>query len=121
MNSFVRRNRLSIFILFSIILICVFLIDSTERYNNLVSFRTYKGNVYSLEKIDDEDINALKVHVYSSRVNWILGRVCFSRNIASYQKGKRELYSWEIKRLDLESITLTNNGRELVFSVTGCF
>lgn len=121
MSHFLRRNWLSILLLVGVILTCVFFIDSTERYNNLVSFRGYKGSVYTLEKIRNDDIYSLKINIYSSRLNWTLGRACFSKNIASYQKGNMELYHWGIESFAAESVTLTNNGRNLIFSVTGCF
>lgn len=121
MSNFLRRNKLSIFLLLIITSICVFIVDSTERYNNLVSFTIYKGSIYTLEKVNNESVEALRVHIYSSRFNWILGWGCFSKGVELYEKGKRDLYDWGVERIDIKSITLTNNGRTLIFSVTGCF
>lgn len=73
-----------------------------------------------MEKIRNDDIDLLKIIIYSSWLNWDLGRACFSRNIASYQKGNIKLYNWGIEGIATESVTLTDNGRALIFSVTGC-
>ena len=121
MNKFLGRNRVSLFLLLIITLICAFFADSTERYNNLVSFTVYKDGIYTLEKINNEGVDALRVHVYKSRFNWMLGWGCFFRNVALSDKGEKELYNWEVERIDIKSITLTNNGRTLIFPVTGCF
>lgn len=120
MIHFFRTRWLNVLFLVGIILTCAYFIYSTERYNSLVSFRSYKGSVYVLEKIHYDDSDSLKFNIYNSWRNWNLGSTCFSRNIASYPKGNISLYNWGIERASTESVTLTNNGRALIFSVTSC-
>lgn len=120
MNTFIRRVNIKIFFLLVIIFICVFYIDSAERYNNIVGFKIHNKIFYTLEKMTNESNDDLKINVYSSRLNWVLGQACFSDNIESQQKGEMELYNWGLGIIKNETITLKNNGRELIFSVIGC-
>ena len=120
MNTFIRRTTLKIFFLLIIMFICVFSINSVERYNNIVSFKIHNKIVYTLEKMKNDNDDDLKINVYSSRLYWVLGQTCFSENIESQQKGEMELYNWGVGIIENETITLKNNGRELIFSVIGC-
>lgn len=120
MNTFIRRITLKIFFLIIIMFICVFSINSVERYNNIVSFNIHNKIVYTLEKMKNDSDNDIKINVYSSRSNWVLGQTCFSENIELQQKGEMELYNWGIGIIENETITLKNNGRELIFLVIGC-
>lgn len=120
MNTFIRRTTLKIFFLLIIMFICVFSINSVERYNNIVSFKIHNKIVYTLEKMKNDSDDDLKINIYSSRLNWVLGQTCFSENIELQQKGEMELYNWGVGIIENETITLKNNGRELIFSVIGC-
>ena len=120
MNTFIRRATIKIFFLLIIMFICVFSINSVERYNNIVSFKIHNKIVYTLEKMKNDSDDDIKINVYSSRLNWVLGQTCFSENIESQQKGEMELYNWGVGIIENETITLKNNGRELIFSVIGC-
>ncbi|AWV28583.1 hypothetical protein NMD12_21430 [Citrobacter portucalensis] len=120
MNTFIRRTTLKIFFLLIIMFICVFSINSVERYNNIVSFKIHNKIVYTLEKMKNDSDNDIKINVYSSRSNWVLGQTCFSENIELQQKGEMELYNWGMGMIENETITLKNNGRELIFLVIGC-
>lgn len=120
MNTFIRRTTLKIFFLLIIMFICVFSINSVERYNNIVSFNIHNKIVYTLEKMKNHSDDDIKFNVYSSRLNWVLGQTCFSENIELQQKGEMELYNWGVGIIENETITLKNNGRELIFSVIGC-
>lgn len=120
MNTFIRRTTLKIFFLLIIIFICFFSINSVERYNNIVSFNIHNKIVYTLEKMKNDSDDDIKFNVYSSRLNWVLGQTCFSENIELQQKGEMELYNWGVGIIENETITLKNNGRELIFSVIGC-
>lgn len=120
MNTFIRRTTLKIFFLLIIMFICIFSINSVERYNNIVSFNIHNKIVYTLEKMKNDSDDDLKINIYSSRLNWVLGQTCFSENIESQQKGEMELYNWGVGIIENETITLKNNGRELIFSVIGC-
>lgn len=120
MNTFIRRTTLKIFFLLIIIFICFFSINSVERYNNIVGFKIHNKVVYTLEKMKNDSDDDLKINIYSSRLNWVLGQTCFSENIESQQKGEMELYNWGVGIIENETITLKNNGRELIFSVIGC-
>lgn len=120
MNTFIRRTTLKIFFLLIIMFICVFSINSVERYNNIVSFNIHNKIVYTLEKMKNNSDDDIKFNVYSSRLNWVLGQTCFSENIELQQKGEMELYNWGVGIIENETITLKNNGRELIFSVIGC-
>ncbi|MCS1421619.1 hypothetical protein [Citrobacter portucalensis] len=120
MNTFIRRTTLKIFFLLIIMFICVFSINSVERYNNIVSFNIHNKIVYTLEKMKNDSDDDIKFNVYSSRLNWVLGQTCFSENIKLQQKGEMELYNWGVGIIENETITLKNNGRELIFSVIGC-
>lgn len=120
MNTFIRRTTLKIFFLLIIMFICVFSINSVERYNNIVSFNIHNKIVYTLEKMKNDSDNDIKINVYSSRSNWVLGQTCFSENIELQQKEEMELYNWGVGIIENETITLKNNGRELIFSVIGC-
>ncbi|MBJ8709839.1 MULTISPECIES: hypothetical protein [Citrobacter] len=120
MNTFIRRTTLKIFFLLIIMFICVFSINSVERYNNIVSFNIHNKIVYTLEKMKNDSDDDIKFNVYSSRLNWVLGQTCFSENIELQQKGEMELYNWGVGIIENETITLKYNGRELIFSVIGC-
>lgn len=120
MNTFIRRTTLKIFFLLIIMFICVFSINSVERYNNIVSFKIHNNIVYTLEKMKNDSDNDIKINVYSSRSNWVLGQTCFSENIELQQKGEMELYNWGMGMIENETITLKNNGREFIFLVIGC-
>ncbi|MBJ8681608.1 hypothetical protein [Citrobacter portucalensis] len=120
MNTFIRRTTLKIFFLLIIIFICVFSINSVERYNNIVSFNIHNKIVYTLEKMKNDSDDDIKFNVYSSRLNWVLGQTCFSENIELQQKEEMELYNWGVGIIENETITLKNNGRELIFLVIGC-
>ncbi|MDE9702766.1 hypothetical protein VC306_20200 [Citrobacter portucalensis] len=120
MNTFIRRTTLKIFFLLIIMFICVFSINSVERYNNIVNFKIHNKIVYTLEKMKNDSDDDIKINVYSSRLNWVLGQTCFSENIELQQKGEMELYNWGVGIIENETITLKNNGRELIFSVIGC-
>lgn len=120
MNTFIRRTTLKIFFLLIIMFICVFSINSVERYNNIVSFNVHNKIVYTLEKMKNDSDDDIKFNVYSSRLNWVLGQTCFSENIDLQQKGEMELYNWGVGIIENETITLKYNGRELIFSVIGC-
>lgn len=120
MNTFIRRTTLKIFFLLIIMFICVFSINSVERYNNIVNFKIHNKIVYTLEKMKNDSDDDLKINVYSSRLNWVLGQTCFSENIELQQKEEMELYNWGVGIIENETITLKNNGRELIFSVIGC-
>ncbi|WP_240076632.1 hypothetical protein [Citrobacter portucalensis] len=120
MNTFIRRTTLKIFFLLIIMFICVFSINSVERYNNIVNFNVHNNIVYTLEKMKNDSDDDIKFNVYSSRLNWVLGQTCFSENIELQQKGEMELYNWGVGIIENETITLKNNGRELIFSVIGC-
>ena len=120
MNTFIRRATIKIFFLLIIMFICVFSINSVERYNNIVSFKIHNKIVYTLEKMKNDSDNDIKINVYSSRSNWVLGQTCFSENIELQQKGEMELYNWGVGIIENETITLKNNGRELIFLVIGC-
>lgn len=120
MNTFIIRATLKIFFLLIIMFICVFSINSVERYNNIVSFKIHNKIVYTLEKMKNDSDNDIKINVYSSRSNWVLGQTCFSENIELQQKGEMELYNWGMGMIENETITLKNNGRELIFLVIGC-
>ena len=120
MNTFIRRTTLKIFFLLIIMFICVFSINSVERYNNIVNFNIHNKIVYTLEKMKNDSDDDIKFNVYSSRLNWVLGQTCFSENIELQQKGEMELYNWGIGIIENETITLKNNGRELIFLVIGC-
>lgn len=120
MNTFIRRTTLKIIFLLIIMFICVFSINSVKRYNDIVSFKIHNKIVYTLEKMKNDSDDDLKINVYSSRLNWVLGQTCFSENIESQQKGEMELYNWGVGIIENETITLKNNGRELIFSVIGC-
>ena len=120
MNTFIRRTTLKIFFLLIIMFICVFSINSVERYNNIVSFNIHNKIVYTLEKMKNDSDDDIKFNVYSSRLNWVLGQTCFSENIELQQKGEMDLYNWGVGIIENETITLKNNGRELIFSVIGC-
>lgn len=120
MNTFIRRTTLKIFFLLIIMFICVFSINSVERYNNIVSFNIHNKIVYTLEKMKNDSDDDIKFNVYSSRLNWVLGQTCFSENIELQQEGEMELYNWGVGIIENETITLKNNGRELIFSVIGC-
>lgn len=120
MNTFIRRTTIKIFFLLIIMFICIFSINSVERYNNIVSFKIHNKIVYTLEKMKNDSDDDLKINIYSSRLNWVLGQTCFSENIESQQKGEMELYNWGVGIIENETITLKNNGRELIFSVIGC-
>ncbi|CAK7012831.1 MAG: hypothetical protein CITR_00510 [Citrobacter freundii] len=120
MNTFIRRTTLKIFFLLIIMFICVFSINSVERYNNIVSFNIHNKIVYTLEKMKNDSDDDIKFNVYSSRLNWVLGQTCFSENIELQQKEEMELYNWGVGIIENETITLKNNGRELIFSVIGC-
>lgn len=120
MNTFIRRTTLKIFFLLIIMFICVFSINSVERYNNIVSFNIHNKIVYTLEKMKNDSDDDIKFNVYSSRLNWVLGQTCFSENIELQQKEEMELYNWGVGIIENETITLKYNGRELIFSVIGC-
>lgn len=120
MNTFIRRTTLKIFFLLIIMFICVFSINSVERYNNIVSFNIHNKIVYTLEKMKNDSDDDIKFNVYSSRLNWVLGQTCFSENIELQQKEEMELYNWGVEIIENETITLKNNGRELIFLVIGC-
>lgn len=120
MNTFIRRTTLKIIFLLIIMFICVFSINSVERYNDIVSFKIHNKIVYTLEKMKNDSDDDIKFNVYSSRLNWVLGQTCFSENIELQQKGEMELYNWGVGIIENETITLKNNGRELIFSVIGC-
>lgn len=120
MNTFIRRTTLKIFFLLIIIFICFFSINSVERYNNIVGFNIHNKIVYTLEKMKNDSDDDIKFNIYSSRLNWVLGQTCFSENIELQQKGEMELYNWGVGIIENETITLKNNGRELIFSVIGC-
>lgn len=120
MNTFIRRTTLKIFFLLIIMFICVFSINLVERYNNIVSFNIHNKIVYTLEKMKNDSDDDIKFNVYSSRLNWVLGQTCFSENIELQQKGEMELYNWGVGIIENETITLKNNGRELIFLVIGC-
>ncbi|MEB0400346.1 hypothetical protein [Citrobacter portucalensis] len=120
MNTFIRRTTLKIFFLLIIIFICFFSINSVERYNNIVSFNIHNKIVYTLEKMKNDSDDDIKFNIYSSRLNWVLGQTCFSENIELQQKGEMKLYNWGVGIIENETITLKNNGRELIFSVIGC-
>ena len=120
MNTFIRRTTLKIIFLLIIMFICVFSINSVERYNNIVSFKIHNKIVYTLEKMKNDSDDDLKINVYSSRLNWVLGQTCFSENIELQQKEEMELYNWGVGIIENETITLKNNGRELIFLVIGC-
>lgn len=120
MNTFIRRTTLKIIFLLIIMFICVFSVNSVERYNNIVSFKIHNKIVYTLEKMKNDSDDDLKINVYSSRLNWVLGQICFSENIELQQKEEMELYNWGVGIIENETITLKNNGRELIFSVIGC-
>lgn len=120
MNTFIRRTTLKIFFLLIIMFICVFSINSVERYNNIVSFNIHNKIVYTLEKMKNDSDDDIKFNVYSSRLNWVLGQTCFSENIELQHKGEMELYNWGVEIIENETITLKYNGRELIFSVIGC-
>ena len=120
MNTFIRRTTLKIFFLLIIMFICVFSINSVERYNNIVSFNIHNKIVYILEKMKNDSDDDIKFNVYSSRLNWVLGQTCFSENIELQQEGEMELYNWGVGIIENETITLKYNGRELIFSVIGC-
>ncbi|BDA94227.1 hypothetical protein [Citrobacter portucalensis] len=120
MNTFIRRTTLKIFFLLIIMFICVFSINSVERYNNIVSFNIHNKIVYTLEKMKNDSDDDIKFNVYSSRLNWVLGQTCFSENIELQQKEEMELYNWGVGIIENETITLKNNGRELIFLVIGC-
>ena len=120
MNTFIRRTTLKIIFLLIIMFICIFSINSVERYNNIVSFKIHNKIVYTLEKMKNDSDDDIKFNVYSSRLNWVLGQTCFSENIELQQKGEMELYNWGVGIIENETITLKNNGRELIFSVIGC-
>ncbi|NBJ30716.1 hypothetical protein HG548_12840 [Citrobacter sp. DNRA3] len=120
MNTFIRRTTLKIFFLLIIMFICVFSINSVERYNNIVSFNIHNKIVYTLEKMKNDSDDDIKFNVYSSRLNWVLGQTCFSENIELQQEGEMELYNWGVGIIENETITLKYNGRELIFSVIGC-
>lgn len=120
MNTFIRRTTLKIFFLLIIMFICVFSINSVERYNNIVSFNIHNKIGYTLEKMKNDSDDDIKFNVYSSRLNWVLGQTCFSENIELQQKEEMELYNWGVGIIENETITLKNNGRELIFLVIGC-
>ncbi len=120
MNTFIRRTTLKIIFLLIIMFICVLSVNSVERYNNIVSFKIHNKIVYTLEKMKNDSDDDLKINVYSSRLNWVLGQICFSENIELQQKEEMELYNWGVGIIENETITLKNNGRELIFSVIGC-
>lgn len=120
MKTFIRRATIKIFFLLIIMFICIFSINSVERYNNIVGFKIHNKVVYTLEKMKNDSDDDLKINIYSSRLNWVLGQTCFSENIESQQKGEMELYNWGVGIIENETITLKNNGRELIFSVIRC-
>ena len=120
MNTFIRRTTLKIIFLLIIMFICVFSINSVERYNNIVSFKIHNKIVYTFEKMKNDSDDDIKINVYSSRLNWVLGQTCFSENIELQQKEEMELYNWGVGIIENETITLKNNGRELIFLVIGC-
>ncbi|WP_427035313.1 hypothetical protein [Citrobacter youngae] len=88
MKTFIRRATIKIFFLLIIMFICIFSINSVERYNNIVGFKIHNKVVYTLEKMKNDSDDDLKINIYSSRLNWVLGQTCFSENIESQQKGK---------------------------------
>lgn len=81
MKTFIRRATIKIFFLLIIMFICIFSINSVERYNNIVGFKIHNKVVYTLEKMKNDSDDDLKINIYSSRLNWVLGQTCFSENI----------------------------------------
>lgn len=120
MSSFSWQNKLTLLSLFFFSIICIFVTDSTNRYNNLVSYNVYGRVVVTLEIAHDGRNNILQANVYNSRVKWALGWRCYSRKIESRSKGNMELYDWTVEKFANKTVTLLKNTRRLLLSIPEC-
>lgn len=120
MNYFLWQNKLNLLSLLFFLIICIFVTDSTNRYNNLVSYNVYGRVIITLEIVHDERNNILQTNLYNSRVNWILGWRCYSRKIESRSKDKMEMYNWTVEKFANKTVTLLKNTRQLILSVPEC-
>lgn len=120
MNYFLWQNKLNLLSLLFFLTTCIFVINSTNRYNNLVSYSVYGKAIITLEKVHNENNNILQTNVYKSRVSWILGWRCFSGNIESHIKDNMKFYNWQVEKFENKTVTLLNNKRQLLLSATDC-
>ncbi|GJK87377.1 TPA: hypothetical protein U2L42_004316 [Citrobacter amalonaticus] len=120
MSYFLWQNKLNLLLLLFFSIICIFVTDSTNRYNHLVSYNVYGRVIVTLEKVHSEDNDVLLASVYNSRVNWIVGWRCYSRKIESRSKDKMEIYNWTVEKFANKTVTLLKNTRQLTLSVADC-
>lgn len=120
MSYFLWQNKLNLLLLLFFSIICIFVTDSTNRYNHLVSYNVYGRVIVTLEKVHSEDNDVLLANVYNSRVNWIVGWRCYSRKIESRSKDKMEMYNWTVEKFANKTVTLLKNTRQLTLSVADC-
>lgn len=59
MSYFLWQNKLNLLLLLFFSIICIFVTDSTNRYNHLVSYNVYGRVIVTLEKVHSEDNDVL--------------------------------------------------------------
>ena len=69
MSYFLRKFSGSLIFLLLVMMVCLFFIGSAQRYNDIVSFRIDNEMISTLERVRNEDADALKMNIYRSRLN----------------------------------------------------
>lgn len=115
--------KIKCFIMICCLFLCFFSVDTAQRYNHLIELITKDGAFYTLEIMPVsrfQEQESISLNIYKSRWRWMIGIACISERIEDIENNSTTFNHWSINNLNRQSITVVNQGKQVIVPLVQC-
>jgi hypothetical protein len=115
--------KIKFFIMICCLFLCFFSVDTAQRYNHLIELIIKDGAFYTLEIMPVsrfQEQESIYLNIYKSRWRWMIGIACISERIEDIENNSTTFNYWSINNLNSQSITIVNQGKQVIVPLVQC-
>lgn len=115
--------KIKFFIMICCLFLCFFSVDTAQRYNHLIELIIKDGAFYTLEIMPVsrfQEQESIYLNIYKSRWRWMIGIACISERIEDIENNSTTFNYWSINNLNSQSITVVNQGKQVIVPLVQC-
>ena len=115
--------KLKCIIMICCLFLCFFSVDTAQRYNHLIELIIKDDDFYTLEIMPVSRYQKQKsvyLNIYKSRWRWVLGIACISERIENVENNITTFNHWSINSINSQSITVVNQGKQVIVPLVPC-
>lgn len=116
--------KIKCIIMICCLFLCFFSVDTAQRYNHLIELIIKENTFYTLEIMPSsrfQEQENVYLNIYKSRWRWVLGISCVSERIEDIENNSTIFNHWSINNINSQSITVVNQGKQVIVPLVQCY